>query len=57
MYMVYSKMHFGIDDVFHCEYSGIEHETMEAAEAEYMEAKLHEVDNESLLYLYIKEFD
>lgn len=55
MFMVMTKMMFGIDDAFHCEYSGIEHDTEEAAIEEYNEAKLHEVDNEALIYLYIKE--
>lgn len=55
MYKVIAKLSFGIDDTFEAEYSGIEHATKEAAEAELTEAKLHEVDNESLIFLYIEE--
>ena len=55
MYKVYAKIKFGYDDVLHCEYSGIEHETMQAAEAELTKAKLHEIDNDDIYYLYIEE--
>ena len=55
MFKVYVKIKFGYDDALDCEYSGIEHDTREAAEAELTKAKLHEVDNDNIFYLYIEE--
>lgn len=43
------------EDIFTGEYSGIEHSTIEAANEELVEAKLHEVDNEVLYSLFVKE--
>lgn len=39
MYIVRANIPFGIDDTYDCEYSGIEHDTKEAAEVELMKAK------------------
>lgn len=55
MFKVYAKIKFGYDDSLDCEYSGIEHDTREAAEAELTKAKLHEIDNDDIYYLYIEE--
>lgn len=55
MFKVIANIDFGIDDTYDAEYSGIEHETREAAEKELYEAKLHEIDCEYINNLYIKE--
>lgn len=56
MFKVIANIDFGIDDTYDAEYSGIEHETQEAAKKELYEAKLHEIDCEYINNLYIKEY-
>lgn len=57
MYKVMISQWFNdFEDIFTSEYSGIEHKTIEAANKELIEAKIHECDNEVLFSLYVEEF-
>ena len=53
-YRVMAMMNFGIE-TYHGEYSGIVHDTKEAAEKELEEAKLKVADNATVEYCYIEE--
>lgn len=55
MYKVMIKMRFGYDDAIHCEYSGIEHDTIQEANKEYLEALEENIDNDMLHYIYVEE--
>lgn len=57
MYTVMIKMHFGIDDTFDAEYSGIDHDTKEAAAIELKEAEQKLKDDKLFIYAYIHTED
>lgn len=55
MFKVIATYNYDNENIYDKEYSGIEHDTKEAAKAELTEAKLHEIDCEYIDKLYIKE--
>lgn len=55
MFKVIALMKFGIDDTYDAEYSGIDHETKEAAEKELQEAKKKTKNDATILNVYIRE--
>lgn len=54
-YRVMVKMKFGIDDTFDAEYSGMVHESKEAANIELKEAERKLKDDDLVNYCYIEE--
>ena len=56
MYKLMIKQYYNdFQNISTNEYSGIEHETIKAANIELLEAKAHEADNENLFALYVEE--
>ena len=54
-YIVMVNMNFGIDDTFDGEYSGIIHDTPEAAVNEMTEAEAYGKNDAAFNYSYVKE--